>query len=486
MNIPLDFYLKFALPSELDNDPQMKVRQKATSYFCFLGMLAGIYSFIKWYKNDVPELYLGSLILIFGPVTTILFIKYGLARPIACANMAVTSMALYCGTVIYQLGAIHSAHILWTVGIIIFAYLLTEPKSAGVWASLVFIYSLLLIVGERSGYAFPVHELNEKQEMINLYSGILLPIVLLWIAQSYSMSIRITSSNETEAALEEAKQLSLRSEIMSQNLSKIIDQAGVNSETLLSASEQLDQTITAMTNQSTNICGGVERQARAATEINQTLVSMAGSVQGATQVISDITLKSNKSEQDVSRSAESMNQAVAFMEKIRESTKGILGIMGVISDIAEQTNLLALNASIEAARAGEQGRGFAVVADEVRNLAQKSNASALQIRELLDKASTDVDEGALLVNKTGEILAGVVTSVQEISTQITNVNDVMIRQNQDIEGVVDFSNEVSEISNNNTQYGLELMSGSSELSEMADKFSNLAKAMHDIVKGPQS
>ncbi|MBY5973207.1 HAMP domain-containing protein [Ferrimonas balearica] len=114
-------------------------------------------------------------------------------------------------------------------------------------------------------------------------------------------------------------------------------------------------------------------------------------------------------------------QAVEAMDAIKSSSKEISKITSVIDDIAFQTNLLALNAGVEAARAGDAGRGFAVVATEVRALAQRSSEAAREINQLISASGGHVKSGVDLVDRTGEALGEIVTSVVDISKRVASI-----------------------------------------------------------------
>jgi methyl-accepting chemotaxis protein len=116
-----------------------------------------------------------------------------------------------------------------------------------------------------------------------------------------------------------------------------------------------------------------------------------------------------------------VDQAVLSMGGIQQASKKITNIIGVIDEIAFQTNLLALNAAVEAARAGEQGRGFAVVASEVRALAQRSSGAAKEIRMLIRDSVGQVDDGAKLVDESGNRFQTIVNDVSDLSTIISEM-----------------------------------------------------------------
>lgn len=96
------------------------------------------------------------------------------------------------------------------------------------------------------------------------------------------------------------------------------------------------------------------------------------------------------------KSDEALEQAKA-VSRIHE-------LVQTISEISSQTNLLALNASIEAARAGEAGKGFAVVASEIGSLANQTQVSADDIKEMVQEVQQAVDNMQSCIGISAEFL----------------------------------------------------------------------------------
>ncbi|MAK71944.1 MAG: hypothetical protein CMF19_07850 [Idiomarinaceae bacterium] len=111
-----------------------------------------------------------------------------------------------------------------------------------------------------------------------------------------------------------------------------------------------------------------------------------------------------QTEQSVSQLSTQLQEASQVISTVSQRSTDIEKILDVILSIAEQTNLLALNAAIEAARAGESGRGFAVVADEVRSLANRTQQSTEDIREVIEQLQQSVQQ-AVSVMQHGESMA---------------------------------------------------------------------------------
>ncbi|MCH9670183.1 MAG: hypothetical protein K0U93_01930 [Gammaproteobacteria bacterium] len=117
-------------------------------------------------------------------------------------------------------------------------------------------------------------------------------------------------------------------------------------------------------------------------ELERVVHSMTDTVQAVFEQVSTGATEPRSESVTAMDFADSWNESLPMAEK-DSGAEGIGNALETITAIAEQTNLLAMNASIEAARAGEPGRSFAAVADEVRNLADRTQHSTDEIRDML-------------------------------------------------------------------------------------------------------
>ena len=164
-----------------------------------------------------------------------------------------------------------------------------------------------------------------------------------------------------------------------------------------------------------------------------------------------------------------VEQVVGTMDDITASSRKIADIIGVIDGIAFQTNILALNAAVEAARAGEQGRGFAVVASEVRSLAQRSAASAREIKTLIQASVEKVEAGSNLVGTAGRTMKEVVSQVAQASDVFAQISAAADEQTKGISQVNEAVTQLDQVTQQNAALVEESAAASDSLSVQAQK-----------------
>ncbi len=231
-------------------------------------------------------------------------------------------------------------------------------------------------------------------------------------------------------------------------LNKIITEISINSDNLVSASQQ-------MSSASEELSRGASEQASSIEEVSSTVEQISSNIQQNTENAQQseiVSAEANKSFMDVAEKAKGANEA----------NQNIANKINIINDIAFQTNILALNAAVEAARAGEHGRGFAVVATEVRKLAENSKIAAEQI-VVLTKTSIKMGQlaGDLMMNTLPKI-DNTVKLAQEISAASKEQNSGISQVNNAIQ-------QLSSITQQNASSSEELATSAEQLAAQAEQ-----------------
>ncbi len=198
--------------------------------------------------------------------------------------------------------------------------------------------------------------------------------------------------------------------------------------------------------------------------------------------------------QAIDETTKGMNQIHQRVESIAETiltlseqTQAIGMITATVSELADQSNLLALNAAIEAARAGEQGKSFAVVAQQVRDLAERSKAATVQVREILDeirqatnKAVIVTEEGTKEVKKGIHVAHSAGEVIKRIANQIEHVSQTNVQMSaasgQAKSGIEQIGNAMVSIQ----QTTNELAAGMNEAKQAAVDLQGLAQSLQHV------
>ncbi len=252
---------------------------------------------------------------------------------------------------------------------------------------------------------------------------------------------------------------------MRDQLAKVVADVRLGSETVATASAEIAQGNTDLSNRTEQQASSLEQTASSMEELGAAVQQNADSARQANQLALNA---SSVAEQG----GHVVGQVVQTMKGINASSRKISDIIQVIDAIAFQTNILALNAAVEAARAGEQGKGFAVVASEVRSLAGRSADAAKEIKYLINASVERVEQGTALVDQAGLTMTEVVTSIRRV-TDI--MGQISAASNEQASGVLQVGEAV-------TQMDQATQQNAALVEEMAAAASSLKAQATDLVE----
>jgi len=274
-------------------------------------------------------------------------------------------------------------------------------------------------------------------------------------AGELTSQVVVEGNDETSALLQALKD-------MNESLVKTVSDVRTGTETITVASREIAASNADLSSRTESQASSLEETANSMEELTSTVKQNADNAQQANQLAVSASLVAVKGGSMVS-------QVVNTMGSIKESSRKIVDIIGVIDGIAFQTNILALNAAVEAARAGEQGRGFAVVAAEVRSLAKRSADAAKEIKQLIGDSVDKVDAGSKLVDEAGHTMDMIVASIKQVADIMGEITAATQEQSNGIEEVNQVITQMDEMTQQNAALVEQAAAAAESMQEQAQK-----------------
>lgn len=263
-----------------------------------------------------------------------------------------------------------------------------------------------------------------------------------------------------------------------ENLTEMLSEIRVAAETIFTASSEIASGNTDLSSRTEQQAANLEETASSMEELTSTVKLNAENARQA-------NVLAEQASSVATDGGVLIQEVVATMSSINDSSQKIADIIGVIDGIAFQTNILALNAAVEAARAGDQGRGFAVVASEVRTLAQRSANAAKDIKGLISDSVKKIESGNSLVGKSGETMKEIVVAIKRVNDIMAEIAAASGEQSAGIEEVSTAVSQMDEMTQQNAALVEEAAAAAESLQSQADQLTQRVAMFRLSVDAPR-
>ncbi|MBR0185636.1 MAG: cache domain-containing protein [Synergistaceae bacterium] len=329
------------------------------------------------------------------------------------------------------------------------------------------------------------------------------------------LNVNLAVDMQSESSIYETSQLIIAAEKISEVLNETV-------RNIQESAFELTDTVKSTAEMAGESSISASQISEAMKSLAKSAVSIAVSVHGISENVEEmgnVTSQAVQNVENLSQNSSSMNTANAsaresidyavkssvkafdaidiITAKIRETNASIAKIseaVDIISDIASQTNLLSLNASIEAAKAGEAGKGFGVVAGEIKKLAERSDESAEQIRDIVaevEALSSECVASAEDMKKTIDGERGQLVSAQEkfrelegeikaSLEEIASVSEITSRLDGIKNTIFEAVNKLAEISEETSATNEEVAASVENIADNVKKVADDTKTMNKL------
>ena len=256
-------------------------------------------------------------------------------------------------------------------------------------------------------------------------------------------------------------------------------------ESMHNVGNNLEKSVVQFTETSGSLAESSNQQAASIEETSATMNETSSMIVQNTENTRQAAQLAAQSKDSAENSREKMQNMVKAMNELIESSAQIEKIADTIKSIASQTNILALNASVESARAGEAGKAFAVVAENVRELAQKSQSSATETSEIIEKNMALTNTGREISRDVAESLEVMVNQFVNLTQIISEINIASEEQASGISQINVALTNMEQSTQSNAAASQELAASSKMLNGLVDEMEKVYGDINFIVAGKQ-